>query len=269
MELVQLDCSHVTKETLLVLRSESTVLNLEEEANMIMYLFPKVDPSLFVVLANWVNYESLDHCDTKAFDSNTQVLQWCRLHVLAQRYHLKELGKECLERYKSCRKPHWQGWMPLPQEIQFIYSGVAPNEHTIGLKNVVVEHMTAQIYSRNRPGEMSDLAGLMIQNKDFAVDILRALRVHITGQEGFVQKVCQLENCWIHLEPDPILHQEDAPSLSPTPVATDSGDDLAKRIPDKEEMDAMYEAEAEEAWKEADLVKLNAGKGETGDLYDS
>ncbi|KAE9371974.1 hypothetical protein N431DRAFT_466267 [Stipitochalara longipes BDJ] len=157
---------------------------------------PRAEAGVFGQLINWMNHEPLDTFEEEGYDDEeTHVSEWLILHILAVKFCIKDLAVEALQRYKSCRSPHWEGlWLPLPTEIAYIIDN---DHHSTEVKCVIARHIMSQCFSYRCAGNLGKIAILLSCDEHFTLAVLRAVRDHMSESIA-VARYCEFDGCMHH-----------------------------------------------------------------------
>lgn len=201
-----------------------------------------------------MNHKTL-HILEEDYDNDTHVSAWLILHILAVRFCIEELAVESLHRYRSCRNPHWEGlWLPLPAEIAYIADN---EEHSTRVKCVIVEYITSQCFSRRCAGDLRKIAVLLGCYEDLTLEVLRAIRDHISERDKTTQ-IYETDECIQNYIPtefeDTIRPHSEAGFTEMTEIMVCTPQNAIT----KDDEDAMEAAEVLEAMSEVHNSGWNA-----------
>lgn len=102
-----------------------------------------------------------------------------------------------LERYQTCRMPHWQGlWFPLPSEVEFLWHNSA---YLAPMRGFVTRHIVLQLLTQRYQTNLADIAVLLSCNIGLILDVLRSVRRHLTDEIGATES-CGVGYCAHYLQ---------------------------------------------------------------------
>ncbi|KAI9647214.1 hypothetical protein NHQ30_003597 [Ciborinia camelliae] len=130
--------------------------------------------------------------DPANYNPATHISEWIILHELAVEMGVMDLAHKALWEYVHCRDTLRTGyWMPLPSEIQFIYSCRAT---TNDLRNLIIEKTRGLLFSSRFDGIDRQLSTLCHSHPEFHAEMFREIQRHIEQANH-----CDCGDCWMNI----------------------------------------------------------------------
>lgn len=182
--------------TLVTLRSVGNTFKASDGSEELEILLTGAECRVFQNIIHWLNGEPLQSVDTAYYDYNSHISEWCTLFVLATKFGFFDLAEEALDQYQACRTPHWQGsWLPLPAEIEYLWHN---SPFSVPMKQFITRHIMSQLLTQRCQTNLGDIANLMSCNVELILDVLRAVRSHLSEDVGATE-FCGIDECAYHL----------------------------------------------------------------------
>ncbi|PMD56281.1 uncharacterized protein K444DRAFT_665926 [Hyaloscypha bicolor E] len=250
----ELNLQRQSDETLAGLRSAGEIFRNIDGSEELGLLLSGAECKVFHNVIHWLNKESLRGVDEEDYDYNAHISEWCTLFVLATRLKVFDLADEALERYQTCRMPHWQGsWFPLPSEVEYLWynSGLSTP-----MRDFVTNHIVAQLLTQRCQANLGDIAVLLSCDVGLILDVLRSVRSHLTDEIGATQ-FCGVEYCSYHLQ---VWTQFDVDEVEKAPSESEFSDQTE---PLPRRGDHGISSDDEEAFAAAEVLEALSETGQT------